>query len=284
MIVPHSKPVILGMVLTATLWSSPVGAQSNQSSSSGAAAKSQGHVSAEIVKGKLNPSTSKPGDQVTARVKEDFKSNGQVILKKGSTLTGVVKNVKRIDDKSDARSKSSAHSVIEMEWLGPAEHLNLALESLAYTPPLGAHEDANASNEANPVVQPATTSRSSGNGGGLLGGGGGLVGGVAGGAAATVGVVSNASGQIAAPTVGRAGGIANSPVSTVTATSMQNDFGVSGNNLFLLGHGQVVSGGGTASAIDVYSHMSGDSILASSSKDYEISSGAQMQFQVATGR
>src|ERR1043165_5003716 len=54
-------------------------------------------VSAELIKGKLNPAESKPGDQVTLKLKDDVKSNGEVVLKKGTAITGVVRNVNRID-------------------------------------------------------------------------------------------------------------------------------------------------------------------------------------------
>src|SRR5688572_9779818 len=55
------------------------------------------HAAAEVAKGKLNPSESKPGDEIVLKLKDDMKSNGQVLLKKGSTITGVVKNVKRAE-------------------------------------------------------------------------------------------------------------------------------------------------------------------------------------------
>jgi hypothetical protein len=101
---------------------------------------------------------------------------------------------------------------------------------------------------------------------------------------ATAGGVAGSASSTGA-VAGRGGlDVLATPVRAETASSMQSDFGVSGNNLFLVGHGQVVSSGGTASAIDVYSHMSNDTILASSSRDYEISSGAQMQFRIAAGR
>jgi hypothetical protein len=66
---------------------------------------------------------------------------------------------------------------------------------------------------------------------------------------------------------------------------LRNDFGVSGDSLFMVGSGQAVSSMGTASSMDLFSRMSNDAIITSSSKDFEVSSGAQMQFLVsARGR
>src|SRR5690242_16499865 len=63
-------------------------------------------VSAEVIKGKLNPARSKPGDEVTLKLKDDLKSNGDVVLRKGTAVTGVVRHV--------------AQSLIDVEWMTPA--------------------------------------------------------------------------------------------------------------------------------------------------------------------
>ena len=69
--------------------------------------------------------------------------------------------------------------------------------------------------------------------------------------------------------------------SSQTATSLQNNFGVSSNQLFMAGHGQAVSAGGTSSSMDLFTHMSNDAVITSPSRDFEIASGAQMQFMVS---
>src|SRR5204863_6940051 len=78
-----------------------------------APANSASHVSAEMTKGTLNPSETKPGDEVALRLKDDVKSNGDVVLKKGATITGVVRNVKSLETKSNGQ----ALSMMEIEWL-----------------------------------------------------------------------------------------------------------------------------------------------------------------------
>ena len=61
---------------------------SNAQVSSSAQASSASHVAAEMTKGKLNPAISKSGDTVVLTLKDDVKSNGEIVLKKGTTITG----------------------------------------------------------------------------------------------------------------------------------------------------------------------------------------------------
>jgi hypothetical protein len=76
------------------------------------------------------------------------------------------------------------------------------------------------------------------------------------------------------------------PVSSETSAALQNNFGVAGGPLFLVGSGQAVSSGGTASSMDIFSRMSNDAVITSPSRDFEIASGAQMQllFRANTGK
>lgn len=252
-------------------------------------AQAENRVSAELVKGKLNPSTSKPGDEIAVRLHDDVKSNGQVVMKKGSTIKGVVKKVQRAESKNGAKANGSAQSMMELEWIAPglsgaaSQSLNIALQSVAYTNPLFAHQQES-SNDSFLTAAPAPPARSSSGGGLGVGAIGGVTGAV-GGAASSVGAVAGAGTQSAASvgTVGHAnlaGATAVSPVNTETSTSLQNSFGVSGGQLFHVGSGQVISSGGTATSMDIFSHMSNDAVITSPSRDFEISSGAQMQLLI----
>ena len=256
-------------------------------------AQSESRVSAEMVKGKLNPETSKPGDEIAIRLNEDVKSNGQVLLKKGSTVKGVVRKVNRAEKKRAAKAngtaQTSAQSMLELEWITPgvsgaaSQQLNLALQSVVYTNPLYAHEQEQSSTApafASPAPAPARS--------GSAGLGVGVVGGVVGGATSSV---SSIGGGLGAQSAGSVGAVAQSqahlarptsinPVSAETATVLQNNFGVAGGPLFLVGSGQAISSAGTASSIDIFSRMSNDAVITSPSRDFEISSGAQMQLLV----
>jgi hypothetical protein len=70
------------------------------------------------------------------------------------------------------------------------------------------------------------------------------------------------------------------PVSAETSSALQNNFGVAGGALFLVGSGQAISSAGTASSMDIFSRMSNDAVITSPSRDFEIASGAQMQLLV----
>ena len=257
-------------------------------------AQSESRVSAEMVKGKLNPETSKPGDEIAVRLNEDVKSNGQVVLKKGATIKGVVRKVNRAEKKRAAKAngtaQTSAQSMLELEWITPgvsgaaaSQQLNLALQSVVYTNPLYAHQQEQSST-APAFASPAPAPARSGSGGVGVG----VVGGVVGGATSSV---SSIGGGLGAQSAGSVGAVAQSqahlarptsinPVSAETATVLQNNFGVAGGPLFLVGSGQAISSAGTASSIDIFSRMSNDAVITSPSRDFEISSGAQMQLLV----
>ena len=150
MIRGKGKPALILTLILA--WGLQAAAQESQSdatqpstsaqAASRAAAQTQSSVSAELVKGRLNPAKSKPGDEVAVRLNEDLKSNGEVVLKKGSTVRGVVKKVQRIDSKASARGSGSAQSMMELQWFAPrlsgaaSQQLNVALQSVVYTNPL----------------------------------------------------------------------------------------------------------------------------------------------------
>lgn len=311
----RAETQFMALSLVVAFWISPAKAQSTQRSVQGqvqAQAQAASKVSAEMVKGKLNPGTSKPGDQVTVRMTEDLKSNGQVVLKKGTEINGVVRSVKRAEGKaaaagqSQAAANAAAHaqSMIQVDWLPPAgsaaaaQQLNFALSSIAYTNRLYANQQAGESTAATggiavPRPAPAPGRSEGGGGGGLVGGVvGGVAGGVVGGASSTVGAASNLGGAVAggaeAVTRGRAAtaGALSAPTpiaaSSQTATALQSTFGVSSNQLFMSGQGQTVSADGTTSSMDIFTHMSNDTVITSSSRDFEIASGAQMLFMVST--
>ena len=319
----------LALVLMIIFLTVPVGAQTSNAQAK-ADAQTSTTVSAEMVKGKLNPATSKPGDTVALRLKDDVRSNGNVVMKKGETITGVVKSVKRADSKNSPANKSAtgakgqaaAQSMMEIEWLAPAgsaaaaSQLNFALQAVAYTNPLFAHQQQQEDAPADAGLIPPRTAQPSSSSSSTSRQGGGLLGGVAGGATSTVNSATSAGGAIGGG-VGAAGGaatgigtgvtgavssgtrstanvtgqagaglLASTPLSVDagTASALQSNFGVSGDSLFNVGHGQVVSAGGTRNDVDLFSHMSNDTVITSPSKDFEVSSGAQMQFLVGAKR
>ena len=277
-----------------------------------AAGQASSSVSAELVKGKLSPSSSKPGDKVDLRLKDDFKSNGAVLLKKGTTITGVVRNVKQMDSKS----KSAAQSMMEIEWLTPAasgaanQKLNIALQSVAYTNPLFAQQQNEESSFGGPGVAAPAPRVAQQSGGGASSRSGGLLGGIGGTTSSTTSTVSSVGGSsssaiggVGAAGTGVTGTVASSAGSTVNAagaagqsgtgrvtslppadagiaSAIQSNLGASGGQWFSTGHGEVISAGGTRDNVDLFSRLSNDTVITSPSKNFEVSSGAQMQLLV----
>jgi len=256
-----------------------------------------------MTKGKLNPAESREGDQVALRLKDDVKSNGDVVLKKGTTITGVVRNVKRAEGKSKASGQ--AQSMMEVEWLAPAvqgrasQQLSIALQSVMQVNPIYAHEQEQSSTDGfGPVGGRAASSARSG--GGLLGGAVSATTDVAGGVTSTAGAAgSTAAGVSGAASSGvtnstRSSGQSNAALLSMpsivavdqqTTASLENTFGMaSSTQLYKVGRGEMITSGGSKQSVDIFSHLSNDTVITSPSKDFEISGGAQMQLLVGVDK
>ena len=246
-----------------------------------AQASSATHVSAEMTKGKLNPAESREGDQVALRLKDDVKSNGDVVLKKGTTITGVVRNVKRAEGKSKASGQ--AQSMMEVEWLAPAvqgrasQQLSIALQSVMQVNPIYAHEQEQSSADGfGPVGGRAASSARSG------GAAGSTAAGVSGAASSGVTNSTRSSGQSNAALLSMPSIVA---VDQQTTASLENTFGMaSSTQLYKVGRGEMITSGGSKQSVDIFSHLSNDTVITSPSKDFEISGGAQMQLLVGVDK
>ncbi len=284
---------------------------SNAQAAGSAQANSATHVAAEMTKGKLNPAESKPGDTVALKLKDDVKSNGEVVLKKGTTITGVVRNVKQADAKaSKGEAKGQALSMMEVEWLAPAaqgkaaQNLSIALQSVTQVNPIYQHEHSSSASDdfgfagggaaSTAVARPV--SNSGGQGGGLLGGVGGTLGATGGLATGAVGGVGSGVGSVsgAATPATRASGQSNVALLSMpsvvavdhqTSSAIESSLGTaSSGQLFKVGHGELVTAGGSQQSVDLFSHLSNDTVITSPGKNFEISSGAQMQLLVGVNR
>jgi hypothetical protein len=188
------------------------------------------------------------------------------------------------------------------------------MQSLAYTNPLFAQQQNEESGFAGagaaaPRVAPQSGGGSSSRTGGLLGGvagstssttssvssiggtsssaiggvqsaGAGVGGTVASGAGSTVSAAGQtATGLSASPTIPGAAPLADAG----TASSLHDNFGISGGPLYTMGHGQVITAEGTRNNVDLFSHLSNDTVITSPGRNFEVSSGAQMQLLVGVG-
>jgi hypothetical protein len=148
----------------------------------------------------LDAKSAKPGDQVTAKVTEDVKSDGKVVVHKGSKLVGHV-------TEAQARSKQSADSrlgiVFDKAVLKSGEELSFNGAVQAMAPPVNAALSAggDASNTISAPGPSGGARRSSG--GGLLGGATSTVGGAA---STATGVAGGATSTVAGTTTGAVNG------------------------------------------------------------------------------
>jgi len=276
-------------VLGAAVMAASAGLNANAQVRSSAKSNSASHVAAEVTKGKLNPAKSRPGDTITVRLKDDVKSNGQVVLKKGTTLTGVVRNVKHAQANNSAKGEASAQaqSMMEIEWLAPAtegkaaQNLSFALQSVSQVNPIYGHEQEAAADDfaiAGSSAASTAVARPAGvNAGGLLGG---VVGATTSVTSATVGTSSQSSANAA---------VLNMPsvvaADQQTSSMIESNLGSSSSGqLFKLGRGQLVTAGGSQQSVDIFSHLNNDTVITSASRNFEISSGAQMQMLVGVNK
>jgi hypothetical protein len=187
------------------------------------------------------------------------RSNGEVIFKKGTTITGVIKNVSRAEGKGDW--KSQAQSLIEIEWLVPApqghgvQGASFALQSVIqinHESPVLEGAQNNSSDDLNFVRAGVPTSSPAVNG------------------------RSNVA-LLSMPSV--------VAVDQQTSASIDTTLGIqTSGQLFKVGHGQLVSPGGSKESVELYSHLTNDTVITSPSGNFEISSGAQMQMLVGVNR
>jgi hypothetical protein len=232
---------------------------------------SASQIAAELAKGKLNSADSKPGDTFVIRLQSDLRSNGEVILKKGSTITGVVRNLKGADP------KSRVQSMMEVEWLVPSvqargvRSLSFSLQSVVQLTPSYRREDidpfADETGIGASVPISTVAARPLRNSGNLLD---------------SVPSPVETSGRSNVALLSMPSVVA---VDQETSSAIENVLGASSSGqLFRVGHGEVISAGGFRQSIDLYSHLGNDTVITSPGRNFEISSGAQMQMLVGVNR
>jgi hypothetical protein len=135
----------------------------------------------------LDSQKCKPGDQVVATAAQDVKSDGKVVIRKGSKLVG---HVTKAESKGSGEANSSLGIVFDHAVLknGQEVQMNSVVQAVAAgrtTTASPAGDDAFGEMSSNA----GTTTR------GALGSGGGLLGGVTSTASSTAGGVTNAGGN-----------------------------------------------------------------------------------------
>jgi hypothetical protein len=223
-------------------------------------------LQAELTKS-LDAKKAKPGDEVSAKLTQDVKENGKVVLHKGSKLVGHV-------TEAQARSKENAESklgvVFDKAVLKGGEEMSFNGVIQAVAPPVqGALSVAGDENSSLGSGMGSGSSM----GGGRNGGGLGPVGGVTGAAGSTVGAVGNTAGSVS----NTAGSVTNSTGAVNGAVN--RTAGVAANGaLNSAAHGVVGMQG-----VDLTSAAAGSaqgSVISSASRNIKLDSGTQMVLQV----
>ena len=219
-------------------------------------ANSATHVAAEMIKGSFSTTASKPGDMVAIQLKEDLRSNGEIVFKKGTAINGVIRSVSRAEGQGDW--KSEAQSMIDVEWLVPAPQgrgvrgVSFTLQSVIQHNQAAEYEQNNSSDDLSLVRAAVPHSSTPVNG------------------------RSNVA-LLSMPSVVAA--------DQQTSASIETTLGrETSEQLFKVGHGQLVSSGGSKESVELYSHLTNDTVITSPSNNFEISSGAQLQMLVGVNR
>ena len=253
--------VVVAGVLTASAAAQQSGASAsgNASASANANGNANGssaslsngtNVQAELTKA-LDAKKAKVGDEVTARVTQDVKSNGQVAVKKGSKLVGHVTDVKT---RSQGESESRLGIAFDRAVLKDGQQMAFNAVVQALAPPVSAAAGADDSGMIGGGAQaPAPT-----------GGGGGMSGGSMG--TGPVGAVGSTVGRTVGNTAGTVTGAASGTVNGAGWVLNGNSHGVIG----LQGLTLTSTASGSAQG----------SVISSNSRNVKLDSGTQMVLQV----
>jgi hypothetical protein len=254
----------------------PAGAQAGAGASgSGSASAETKNMQAALASGttieamltkSLHAKKNKEGDKVEAKTTSDVKSEGRVVIPKGSKLVGHVTQAK-------ARTKGESDSMLGIQFDrallkdGREVPLNVVIQAVA-----AAQTAANA--DLGPAMQePILSGSGSGTGSGQASGGGGLLGGAGG----TVGAATGTAGSLGSTV----GGTVNSTVNT--ATSATGSVGSTSALTQLTSTTTGVVGLEGLKLDSVASNATQGSVIASDSTNVQLASGTRMLLR-ATGQ
>jgi|GEM_PF-286978 len=259
-------------------------AQTSGSASSSTSASAQaGHNSASLSSGttvdavlnsSLDAQKNKVGDQVVAHTTQDVKSNGQVIIPKGSKLIGHV-------TQAQARAKGESESTLGVVFdraipkHGPEMPVRLVIQALA-----AGQGAASSSLDDGGMMPPVSgmgsasgtgSAGASRSGGGLLGGAGSTVGATAGAATNTAGAVTSSAGQA----VGATANTATSATAGATGAVTGPHAGAGASGVLNSASNGVIGLKGLALNAQGSNATQG-SLIVSSTRNVHLDSGTQM--------
>src|SRR5579859_4791938 len=238
----------------------------------GAASAGAGNVSGELASGTalhaeltkgIDAKKAKSGDEVTAKLTQDVKSNGKVVLHRGSKLVG---HVTEAQAKSKENAESKLGIVFDKAIVKGGEEVSFNSVIQAVAPPVQAASSLSGdeSGGLNSGMGGGGMGRSNPGGGSPLGG---AVGGVTNTAGSAVGGVSNTAGNVAGSTTGAVNGSVNNTVgATANGTLTSASRGVIG----MQGVALNTAAAGSAQG----------SVISSTSRNIKLDTGTQMVLQI----
>lgn len=248
---------------------------SNSSSASVNGASLNGNSSGSLASGTTIPATlSKPidarkaksGDQITAKTTQDVRSNGGVVIPRGSRLVGHVTDAKA---KAKGDSESALGIAFDQAVLknGQQIPLNASIRALAASANSASASmgDDNLGAGGNSSLGSDVSASAPRGGGGLLGGAGNTVGGATS-AVGTAGGAVNGVGNTAANVGTNAGGTLSGATRGATGQLTSQSQGVIGLR--------------DLSLSSAASNSTSGSVITSTGKDVKLDSGTQMLLQV----
>jgi hypothetical protein len=242
-------------------------AGSSGGSNAGAALSSGTNLQAELTK-PLDAKKAKPGDEVDAKVAQDLKENGKVVIHKGTRLVGHV-------TEAQARTKEQANSTLGIAFdkaiLKGGEEMSFSSVIQAIAPPVQATVATAADENATLASAPPAIG---GGGAPRAGGGGGLVGGVT---STAGGAVPGATSAVGGATTGAVNTTVSGATRAAGGLTAQGNLtsasqGAIGLQGLVLNTPATVTGSAQGSAQG--------SVITSASRNVRLDSGTQMLLRV----
>jgi hypothetical protein len=206
----------------------------------------------------------KPGDPVAARTNESAKSDGKVVVPKGSKLVGHVTEAKA---RAKGESESALGIVFDKAILknGQEIPLNVTVQAIAAAQTTASNSLAGDDLSAGGAMAGGATGRASG---------GGALGGVRSTAGATTGAVTNTAANVGGATASAAGGAINSTTNVAGAThGATGGLNAAGH---LTSNSQGVFGLDGINLNSAASSSTQGSLITSTSKNVHLDSGTQL--------
>jgi hypothetical protein len=241
----------------------------NKGTEKGTAELSSGTtLQAELTKS-IDAKKAKSGDEVTAKLTQDVKADGKVVMHKGTKLVGHI-------TEAQARSKENAESklgvVFDKAVLKGGQEMTFSGVIQALAPPVQGTLSATGDEGGNLGAGMGSGSGNSMGGGRSSGGGLAPVGGVGGGAPSTLGSATSTAGNTAGSVTNSATGAVNGSVNQTTAAAANGTFNSATRG--------VVGMQGLALNTAAAGNAQG-SVISSASRNVKLDSGTQMILQVA---